>query len=164
MPPAIKMIAAGGEIDPILGLRQFPETITGGDSYQANPTKDASFASLINAVRLDAGSPALKYSAKLDKAAQAHSNDMFANGKLTHTGSTAETATVKLRAIRAGYNPTVIGENIAKGQRNENAVMNAWVKSKPHQANNVNAAFEDFGLARKGTGANTYWTLVLGAE
>ncbi len=161
--PAL-MIAAGGEISPTTGLRQFPETITGGDGFQANPTNDASFATLINAVRADAGSPALAYNAQLDAAAQAHSNDMFANGVLTHTGSTAATATVGQRATAAGYVWTAIGENIAKGQQNENVAMNGWVNSAPHQANNINPVFKDFGLARTGSGANTYWTLVLGAQ
>lgn len=161
--PAVA-VATSGSISPTTGLRQFPTTITGGDGFQANPTKDASFAMLINAVRADAGSAPLAYNAKLDTAAQAHSDDMFANGVLTHTGSTPATATVGQRATAAGYNWTAIGENIAKGQANENQAMNDWVNSAPHQANNVNPAFKDFGLARTGTGSNTYWTLVLGAQ
>jgi uncharacterized protein YkwD len=160
----VLMIAAGGEIDPATGLRQFPETITGGDGFQVNSSSDASFATLINAVRADAGSPALSYNAQLDRAAQAHSNDMFANGVLTHTGSTAATATLGQRVTATGYQWTALGENIARGQANENAVINAWITSPGHQRNNVDPTFEDFGLARTGRGSNTFWTLVLGAQ
>ena len=160
----VAAMATQGGIDPATGLRQFPTTISGGDGFQVDSNQDASFATLINSVRADAGAPALSYDGRLDAAAQLHSDDMFANGVLTHDGSTAATSDVGKRARLQGYNWTAIGENVAKGQPNENVAMNDGVKAPGHQRNNVDPAFRDFGLARRGTGADTYWTLVLGAE
>jgi len=161
-PAVTAVVSTAGEISATTGLRQFPDTISGGDSFQVNATNDASFATLINAVRADAGASPLAYNAKLDAAAQAHSDDMAATGVFSHTGSGG--TSVGDRATAAGYVWTSIGENIAKGQTNENQAMNGWVNSAPHQANNVNTDFKEFGLARTGSGADTYWTLVFGAQ
>jgi uncharacterized protein YkwD len=42
--------------------------------------------------------------------------------------------------------------------------MTDWTNSPGHHANNINPAFEDFGLGVTGTGGNRTWVLVLGAE
>lgn len=143
----------------------FPPNITASatsDGFQANPTNDASFATLINSVRTNAGVTPLTYNAQLDTAAQAHSNDMLANNFLGHTGSNG--STIRQRILAAGYTPTAWGENVAQGQENENRAMNGWVSSAPHQANNISPNFEHFGLGRAGSGSNTRWTLVFGAD
>lgn len=140
---------------------RFPSTISGGDGFQANPTNDASFATLINAVRLDAGSAPVAYNAKLDSAAQGHAQDMFANDYFSHDGLNG--SDVGDRVTAAGYAWKYVAENIAQGQANENVAMNGWVKSAGHQANNINPVFEEFGLGRSGTGSNTRWVLVLAA-
>ena len=159
--PATTVATQGGSIS-ANGLRQFPTTISGGDGFQANPTNDASFATLINAVRADANAAPLAFNQLLDNAAQSHSKDMLATGNFSHTGT--GNTDVGARATAAGYVWTAIGENIAKGQTNENIAMNGWVNSPLHQANNINPVFKEFGLARAGSGANTYWTLVFGAR
>jgi len=156
------LAVANGPVDWSGQSGPFPTTIVGGDGFQATPTNDASFGTLINAVRTAAGTTALTYNAQLDSAAQSHSNDMVANGYFSHAGQNG--STIATRAIAAGYNFTAIGENIAQGQANENLAMNGWISSPGHQANNVNPAFREFGLGRAGSGANTTWTLMLGAQ
>ncbi len=153
---------ANGPVDWTGQNGPFPTTISGGDGFQANPTADASFGTLINAVRTAAGTTPLTYNAQLDAAAQAHSEDMVANGYLAHVGLNG--STIASRARAAGYNFIAIGENIARGQANENLAMNGWISSPGHQENNVRPVFEEFGLGRAGTGLNTTWTLMLGVQ
>ncbi|WP_293449705.1 CAP domain-containing protein, partial [Planktotalea sp.] len=88
--------------------------------------------------------------------------DMLAQNYFSHDGK--DGSTIGSCATAAGYNWTSIGENIAQGQANENLAMNGWVSSPGHQRNNVDPDFKEFGLGRTGSGANTRWTLVLGAQ
>lgn len=144
----------------------FPTTISGGDGFQANPTNDASFGTLINSVRTAAGAPAVAYNAQLDAAAQAHSQDMVTNGYFSHFGNNdpVNGSTMTTRAAAAGYTGFVTGENIAQGQANENLALNGWISSPGHHRNNVNPASNEFGLGRAGTGANTTWVLMFGRK
>ena len=156
------LAVANGPIDWSGQGGPFPTTISGGDGFQADPTNDASFGVLINAVRSASGAPALTYNAQLDAAAQAHSQDMVANNYFSHTGRNG--STIRDRAVAAGYAPVWIGENIAQGQANENLAMNGWISSPGHQENNVRPQFREFGLGRAGTGSNTTWTLMFGSQ
>ena len=154
--------AAAGPVDWSGQSGPFPSTISGGDGFQANPNNDASFGTLINAVRTASGVAPVAYNAQLDAAAQAHSADMVANGYFSHTGLNG--STMASRAAAAGYTGTATGENIARGQTNENLVINGWISSPGHQSNNVNPISDEFGLGRAGTGSNTTWTLMFGAK
>jgi len=152
-------VATQGMAPTATSLRQFPSTITGGDGFQAEPNADASFATLINAVRADANSAPVTYNAQLNAAAQKHSQAMVDGNFFDHdnpiTGST-----VSDRARAEGYNFTFIAENIAQGHANENQAMNGWINSPGHQRNNIDPRAEEFGLGRVGR----TWTLVLGAQ
>lgn len=153
---------ANGGLDATGQSGPFPTTISGGDGFQANPVEDASFAMLINSVRAASNAAPVTYNAQLNSAAQSHSDDMLAQNYFSHDGK--DGSTIGSRATAAGYNWTSIGENIAQGQANENLAMNGWVSSPCHQRNNVDPDFKEFGLGRAGSGANTRWTLVLGAQ
>ena len=160
MTPAVR-VATQGTGTGIGGASLFPETITGGDGFQANPTNDASFATLINSVRSEAGTTPLTYNGRLDNAAQKHAQDMFANNYFSHIGQNG--STIGSRVTAEGYAWRFVGENLAQGQKNENVAINGWIKSAPHQANNINPNFKEFGLGRAGTGSNTRWVLVFAA-
>lgn len=123
---------------------------------------DASFASLLNTMRLDNGAGRVTYNAQLDSAAQAHADDMLANNYFSHTGRDGSSAAQ--RARRAGYDWRTVGENIATGYRSEETVFNGWTNSPGHHANNINPAFEEFGLGYAGNGTGTRWVLMLGAQ
>jgi len=157
----IQAVATGG-VDWSGQGGPFPTTISGGDGFQANPTNDASFGTIINAVRTTVGAPPLEYNAQLDAAAQAHSEDMVANGYFSHDGLNGSTMTT--RGAAAGYTGFVTGENIAQGQQNENLALNGWISSPGHHRNNVNPGSDEFGLGRAGTGSNTTWTLMFGKK
>ncbi len=121
-----------------------------------------SFAGLLNNVRIANSAAPVTFDARLGSAAQKHANDMLANNYFSHTGLNGSSPGDRIEA--EGYNWRTYGENIARGQTSETQVLNAWVNSPGHQANNVNPNFEDFGLGKAGTGSSTRWVLVLGAE
>lgn len=123
---------------------------------------NAAFGTLLDGVRMANGAGSIAFDARLASAAQAHADDMLANGFFSHTGSNG--SSVGDRARAAGYNWTNIGENIALGQQSEAEAMDSWMNSPGHHANNINPNFEDFGLAKAGSGANTNWVLVLGRD
>ena len=57
-----------------------------------------------------------------------------------------------------------VGENIAWNQDDENTVIIAWMNSKPHRANILNAKFKliGFGMSRNSKG-QPYWCSVFGS-
>lgn len=123
------------------------------------------FAGLLNGVRSNAGNGAgpVTYDSRLGVAAQSHANDMVANNFFSHTGSNG--SELDDRAEAAGYTGwTALGENIAQGQQTQQAVMNSWTNSPGHHANNINPAFDDFGLAKAGSGGQLRWVLLLGSQ
>lgn len=123
---------------------------------------DNSFAGMLNNVRANNGAGPVTYDSRLGTAAQNHANDMLANNYFSHTGLNGSTPGDRISD--AGYNWRTYGENIARGQQSEADVLQAWVNSPGHQANNVNPNFEDFALAKAGSGSNKYWVLVLATE
>ena len=123
---------------------------------------DNSFKGMLNNVRAANGAGPVTYDSRLGQAAQNHANDMLANNYFSHTGLNGSTPGDRITA--AGYNWRTYGENIAKGQSSETQVLDGWTNSPGHHANNINPNFEDFALAKAGSGANRYWVLVLSTE
>jgi len=68
---------------------------------------------LINQERQAQGLAPLQVHNALQTAARGHSQDMACNDFFGHTGSDGSTPWD--RAVRAGYNPTFIGENLYMG-------------------------------------------------
>ena len=95
---------------------------------------------------------------QLEQAALDHSEDMFTNKFLSHTGSDGSNPGTRIK--RHGYNGKTYGENIASGYQTEKSVIEGWIKSPGHCKNIMNPAYKEIGVARKGN----YWTLVLGAR
>jgi uncharacterized protein YkwD len=107
----------------------------------------------------------LVWNANLAQAAAGHSEDMVAQNFFSHTGSNG--SSVGDRATAAGYLWRSVGENIAAGQPDVAAVVDAWMKSDGHCANLMNSSYRDIGAAcLAGTANNTYrtyWTQNFGA-
>ena len=102
--------------------------------------------------------PALEWSDELAKAALDHCNDMQARNYFSHTG--ANGSKFSERARNAGYMGFPVGENIANGQKTEEAVMMSWMGSAGHCSNIMNSNATEVGVAR--SDADSYWTMVLG--
>ena len=98
---------------------------------------------LVNVARADHGCPALRIDDRLVAAAQAHSDDMGVNDYFSHDSLDGRTFADRIEA--AGY-PSPGGENIARGQRDAQAVHDAWMESSGHRANILNCEFTAIGV------------------
>jgi len=106
------------------------------------------------AVRAAQGLPALRSNAQLDRVALAHSQDMLANGYLSHEDRNGLRAQGRVR--KAGITRCGIGENIAQGQKSVDEVVSAWLASAGHRRNMLNRDYSSYGIGRVGD----TWTLV----
>jgi len=101
---------------------------------------------------------AITWDDRLATAAYYHSKDMNDKNYFDHTGQDGSSPGERITA--AGYKWRSYGENIARGQADEQAVMNSWLKSEGHCKNIMDAGFKEMGVARVGA----YWTQVFGSR
>ncbi|MGW6942183.1 CAP domain-containing protein [Streptomyces xanthophaeus] len=127
-----------------------------GGSGTVNADAESAVLSLVNKERKAAGCDPLTANAKLNAAARAYSDTMARSGVMSHTGPDGSTMTSRVEA--AGYAWSRLGENIARGQSDADAVMNAWMNSSGHRANILNCDFREIGVGlHKGDGG-PWWT------
>ncbi|MFB9908061.1 CAP domain-containing protein [Allokutzneria oryzae] len=117
----------------------------------------AKVTELVNQARSEAGCSALRIDERLANAAQRHSVDMAERNYFSHTSP--DGASFVDRARAAGY-ASPGGENIAKGQRSAEQVMESWMQSSGHRANILNCQFTSLGMGLDTRG--WVWTQVFG--
>ncbi|MGW0750482.1 CAP domain-containing protein [Streptomyces sp. NPDC002587] len=128
----------------------------GGSSGGGSSGSESAVLALVNKERAAAGCGPLTANAKLSAAARSYSDTMARSGVMSHTGPDGSTMTTRVEA--AGYGWSRLGENIARGQADAAAVMNAWMNSPGHKANILNCAFREIGIGvHKGDGG-PWWT------
>jgi uncharacterized protein YkwD len=98
----------------------------------------------VNALRRKAGAPELRMNSALQKAAQAHAQDMLDRDFFAH--KSPGNTTVRERATKAGYKWRNIGENIAEGQRSVDEVVTTWMDSPGHRRNMLEPKFRELGI------------------
>ncbi|MCY1521543.1 uncharacterized protein, YkwD family [compost metagenome] len=103
--------------------------------------------------------PALTWNNLLASAAAAHSKDMNANKFFDHVSPVTGKGTA-FRVTATGYKWKLLAENLASGQIDEIAVVNAWAASESHCKNFMTANLKDMGAAKDGI----YWTQVFGTK
>jgi uncharacterized protein YkwD len=107
-----------------------------------------------------APAPALRWNALLAQAAAAHSADMAAQNYFSHTSLDGRSMSDRVNAT--GYAWASLGENIAAGYPDIDAVVSGWMGSDGHCANLMNPAFDELGLACApgvaGSRYGQYWT------
>lgn len=94
----------------------------------------------------------------LTAAAAAHARDMARTQTLDHRGSDGSSSAD--RVTRAGYTWRAVGENIASGQKDGDAVVAAWLASPGHCATLMGPQFTEMGLAfalAPGANPGIYW-------
>lgn len=129
---------------------------SGGSSGSASGDSESAVLALVNKERAAAGCGPLTANARLGAAARAYSDTMARSGVMSHTGPDGSTMTTRVEA--AGYAWSRLGENIARGQADADAVMSAWMNSPGHKANILNCAFREIGIGvHKGDGG-PWWT------
>lgn len=113
-------------------------------------------ANLVNEERKEAGLSPLTMNSSLSKVAQAKAEDMRDNNYFSHTSPVYGSPFEMLKQFGIKY--TAAGENIAKGQKSAESVMNAWMNSSGHRANILNNDYTQIGVGYCTDGnGNTYW-------
>ncbi|MGW4897418.1 CAP domain-containing protein, partial [Kitasatospora sp. NPDC004240] len=115
-------------------------------------------ADLVNAQRAQNGCGPVTVEARLTTAAQNHSEDMAARGYFDHASPEGHHADYRIE--QAGYRWSAWGENIARGQKDPAAVMNAWMNSPGHRANILNCSFKQLGVGVRTGSGGPWWTQV----
>ena len=103
--------------------------------------------------------PAVTWNNLLAKAAAFHSADMNTNKFFDHVSTSNGKGTAD-RVTATGYKWKLLAENLASGQIDEIAVVNAWTASESHCKNFMTANLKEMGLAKNGI----YWTQVFGTK
>ncbi|MGF2736215.1 CAP domain-containing protein [Marinobacter sp. DUT-1] len=103
----------------------------------------------------------LVYNCPIEAAATKHSNDMAENNFFSHIGS--DGLRVGGRVTETGYEWSVVGENIAAGYDDVEAVMTGWLESPGHCRNIMDSRFTGIAVVRVNARAAdypNYWTQV----
>ncbi|MDO0925537.1 CAP domain-containing protein [Streptomyces sp. TG1A-8] len=124
-------------------------------TVSAQAAAEAEVIRLVNEERAKVGCSALAANSSLTGLAEAFSADMAARGFFDHTDP--DGATPWDRAAKAGVTD-LGGENIARGQADAAAVMEAWMNSAGHRANILNCDFRTLGVGVHYGAGGPWWT------
>ena len=122
---------------------QIPSCCTPGAANKANI--DSVFR-LLNAYRTASGISALAYDANLERAIHAHCVHMQLHSFFDHAAPEAPVRDFGQRVKNCGGTLRGGGENIAKGQRSPDDVMNSWKTSPGHDMNMRRAQYRRVGI------------------
>ncbi|MFI5667664.1 CAP domain-containing protein [Streptomyces sp. NPDC051704] len=125
---------------------------TPGDGHSA---EESAVVTLVNQERAQAGCGPVRANPPLAALAGAFSKDMAVRGFFDHTDPDGNTPWD--RATKAGLSG-LGGENIARGQGDAQAVMNAWMNSPGHKANILNCEFRTLGVGVYVADGGPWWT------
>ncbi|MEV0012138.1 CAP domain-containing protein [Streptomyces sp. NPDC047973] len=137
-----------------------PSTASPSSKAGAAPSPSATSAratvlSLVNQERAKVGCSPVTTSSSLTALAQDFSEDMAARDFFGHTDP--DGATPWDRAAAAGVDG-LGGENIARGQADAQAVMDAWMASDGHRANILNCDYKTMGVGVHLGSGGPWWT------
>ena len=125
------------------------------------PQLDSSVASyehevvrLVNEIRQQNGLKPLTENWELSRVARYKSQDMLDNRYFSHTSPTYGSPFQMIKAFGLSYRTA--GENISKGYASPQAVVNGWMNSSGHRANNLNVSYTQIGIGYVAQG--NYWT------
>lgn len=105
----------------------------------------------------------LAWNAQLQHAATLHALNMATTGVFAHTGSNGLTLPQRVHA--AGYDYSLLGENIDAQRTSVQAAIHSWMSSPQHCENIMGAQFRDVGVSCVSNAASqwgNYWTMELG--
>ena len=108
--------------------------------------------------------PPLRYSDVLSEASRAHALDMAERGYFDH--KTPEGITPTQRLAKTGYQWSLTGENIARGQMSAREAVEGWLASPGHCANIMEPRFSETGFALAEEGGREgalYWVQTFAA-
>lgn len=109
---------------------------------------------LVNEIRVKNGLKELTYDWELSRVARYKSQDMKDNRYFSHKSPTYGSPFQMIKNFGLSYRSA--GENIAKGYKTPQAVVNGWMNSSGHRANILNASYNRIGVGYVANG--NYWT------
>lgn len=119
--------------------------ILGIEQAYASTITPSNIISLTNNERGAAGLSSLANNPKLASAALAKANDMLNKQYWDHFGPNGETPWQFIRSSEYVY--VFAGENLAKGFRTSEGVVEAWMASPTHRENIMSGNYRDIGVA-----------------
>ena len=107
--------------------------------------------------------PALALNPALERGALAHALDLTLRGYFDHLSP--EGLTPFERAILAGYRPSVVGEDLARGPQDAKSALTAWLGSVEHCKSVLSAQYSEVGFAVASQGSlPNVWVALLGKK
>ncbi|MEU1514198.1 CAP domain-containing protein [Streptomyces sp. NPDC005811] len=132
-----------------------PQKSESAVTVSAEAQAAAEVLALVNEERAKVGCSAVSANSSLAELAEKFSDDMAARGFFDHTDP--DGLTPWDRAEKAGIS-SLGGENIARGQADAAAVMEAWMNSPGHKANILNCDFKTLGVGVHFGSGGPWWT------
>ncbi|MFJ8110871.1 CAP domain-containing protein [Streptomyces sp. NPDC096132] len=132
-----------------------PQKSESAVTVSAEAQAAAEVLKLVNEERAKVGCSAVAANSALSDLAEKFSDDMAARGFFDHTDP--DGLTPWDRAEKAGIS-SLGGENIARGQADAAAVMEAWMNSPGHKANILNCDFKTLGVGVHFGSGGPWWT------
>ena len=112
---------------------------------------------LVNVERSKRGLKELSFNTQLSNVATLKSQDMIDQNYFSHTSPTYGSPFDMMKQFNISYKTA--GENIAKGQKTPEEVVNAWMNSQGHRENILSTNFTDIGVGvAKSSNGTLYWT------
>lgn len=143
------------ESEPSRTATKAPRTPGTSAAVSGESAAAAQVLSLVNEERAKVGCSPVAANSALTKLAQSYSEEMAARGFFDHTDPDGSTPWD--RAEKAGIS-NLGGENIARGQADAAAVMDAWMNSPGHRANILNCDFKTLGVGVELGSGGPWWT------
>ncbi|MFB7261449.1 CAP domain-containing protein [Streptomyces nojiriensis] len=147
---AVPLLVLGGAATAIAVPAAATATSASVTSSVRQSTPDEILA-LVNAERAKVNCEPLTVDPRLAAAAQAHADDMAANGLTAHTGSDGSSALSRME--KAGYSPAgPSSENVSgPGYDSSKAHVDGWMKSTGgHRETILNCTFKQTGIGTNG--------------
>ncbi|WP_411148673.1 CAP domain-containing protein [Streptomyces sp. A30] len=132
-----------------------PKETSAPVTVSAETAAAAEVLKLVNDERAKVGCSAVAANSALADLAQDFSEDMAERGFFDHTDPDGQSPWD--RAAKAGITD-LGGENIARGQADAAAVMEAWMNSPGHKANILNCDFKTLGVGVHMGPGGPWWT------
>lgn len=113
-------------------------------SASSPSTFENQVATLVNQERAKHGLRALQHRADVKNVAQKKAEDLINSNYFSHTSPNYGSPFQMLKTFGISYQAA--GENIAKGQKTPQEVMNAWMNSPGHRANILKPEYDTIGV------------------
>jgi len=140
----------------LLALGACGDTGPGGSSCSDETLEICQVFAIVNDERNAAGLERYDWNPDLALAAQLHAEDMNAQGYFSH--DSLDGRDFVQRIDDAGYDGSARGENIARGQRSPEQVMQSWMDSDGHRRNILSEGSNEIGVGF----IDNHWVQVFG--